>query len=105
MKSFRQFVEEAELTVSQKRTLALRDKEKEGVAKFRDRRASEKEKGIMLRDKARSEIESGLEKLRSKKANSRNPVADIATDVGRTVKGSVKTAAKLTAKAVKKVRR
>ena len=91
MKSFRQFVEEAELTVSQKRTLALRDKEKEGVAKFQGRRQSEKDKGLMLRDKARAEIDAGLEKLRNKK-NNRNAVADVASDVGRTAKGIVKTA-------------
>ena len=91
MKSFRQFVEEAELTVSQKRTLALRDKEKEGVAKFQGRRQSEKDKGLMLRDKARAEIDAGLEKLRNKK-NNRNAVADVASDVGRTEKGIVKTA-------------
>ena len=91
MKSFRQFVEEAELTVSQKRTLALRDREKEGVAKFQGRRQSEKDKGLMLRDKARAEIDAGLEKLRNKK-NNRNAVADVASDVGRTAKGIVKTA-------------
>lgn len=103
MKSFRQFVEEAELTVSQKRAIALRDKEKEGVAKFQGRRQSEKDKGLMLRDKARAEIDAGLEKLRNKK-NNRNAVADVASDVGRTAKGTVKNAAKLAKSAAKGAR-
>ncbi len=81
----------------------IRNKEKEGVDSFRDRRQVEKEKGLILHNKAKSEIEGGLENTNKKEINSNNPVVDIADTIGRSTKSAIKKTGKLTAKLASKL--